>query len=229
MSMKLYDLCGRNSAIRFSPYCWRAKMALMQKGLEFETVPTTYAAIAGIGEGAKSVPVLDDGGRVVSDSFDIAVYLDAAYPDTPVLFGHDGLVAAARLVEGWTIAALHPVVMGMIIKDIHDVLDDPDQAYFRQTREARFGKALEEVHKGVDALAEQLAQALAPVRHTLAHHAFIGGAKPLFTDYIVLGPLLWLRTIHGSVPFADDDPVGGWFERCLALHDGYALKAETAA
>jgi glutathione S-transferase len=229
MSMKLYDLCGRNHAIRFSPYCWRAKMALAHKGLEFETVPTSYAAISAIGEDVKSVPVLDDGGRLVRDSFDIAVYLDAAYPDTPPLFGHDGVVAAARMIEGWTVSTLNPLVMGMIIRDIHAVLDDPDQAYFRKTREARFGKPLEEVHKGVEALAEQLAQALSPVRHTLAHHAFIGGAQPLFTDYIVLGNLLWLRTIHGSVPFADDDPVGGWFERCLALHDGFALKAATAA
>ena len=99
MSMKLYDLCGRNSAIRFSPYCWRAKMALKHKGLEFEAVPTPYADIGKIGDSIKSVPVLDDGGRLVSDSFDIAVYLDAAYPETPALFGHDGLVAAARLVD----------------------------------------------------------------------------------------------------------------------------------
>lgn len=229
MAIKLYDLCARNSAIRFSPYCWRAKMALMHKGLQFETVATPFTGIGAIGENVKSVPVLDDNGRIVRDSFDIAVYLDAAYRDLPPLFGHDGVVAAARLIEAWTVSTIHPIIVRMIVADIHDVLDDPDQAYFRESREARFGKPLGEAQEGVEPLAEALANALAPVRHALTHHDFLGGAKPLFTDYIVLGPLLWLRAIHGSVPLADDDPLSGWFARCLALHDGYAGKAEKAA
>jgi glutathione S-transferase len=229
MAMKLYDLCARNNAIRFSPYCWRAKMALKHKGLDFETIATPFTEIGAIGENVKSVPVLDDGGRIVGDSFDIAVYLDAAYPDQPALFGHDGVVAATRMIEGWTLTSLHPVIMRMIVSDIHDVLDDPDQAYFRESREARFGKSLEDIQEGVPALADALATTLAPVRHTLAHHEFLGGAKPLYSDYVVLGSLLWLRAIHGSIPLAEDDPVKGWLERCLQLHGGYAASAETAA
>jgi glutathione S-transferase len=173
--------------------------------------------------------MLDDNGRIVRDSFDIAIYLDAAYRELPPLFGHDGVVAAARLVEGWANTTIHPIISRMIIRDIHDVLDDPDQAYFRESRETRLGKSLEDAQEGVEPLAETLVKALTPVRHTLAHHDFIGGAKPLFTDYIVLGSLMWLRTIHGSVPFADDDPLGGWFARCLELNDGYAGKAVKAA
>jgi len=229
MAIKLYDLCARNTAVRFSPYCWRAKMALMHKGLEFETVATPFTGIGAIGGITKSVPVLEDNGRIVRDSFDIAIYLDAAYRDLPPLFGHDGVVAAARLVEGWAATTIHPIISRMIIRDIHDVLDDPDQAYFRESREARLGKTLEEAQEGVEPLADALAKALAPARHALAHHDFLGGAKPLFTDYILLGSLMWLRSIHGSVPFSGDDPVCGWFGRCMALYDGYAGKAEKAA
>jgi glutathione S-transferase len=117
----------------------------------------------------------------------------------------------------------------MIVSDICNALDDPDQAYFRQSREARLGKPLEAAQEGVDALSEALGGAMMPVRRALEHHEYLGGAKPLFSDYIVLGALMWLRSIHGTVPFADDDPVGGWFARCLALYNGYAGKAENAA
>ena len=41
MAIKLYDLAGAEDDRRFSPYCWRTKMALKHKGLEFETAPWT--------------------------------------------------------------------------------------------------------------------------------------------------------------------------------------------
>ena len=37
MTIKLYDLAGEDAALRFSPFCWRTKMALKHKGLPFET------------------------------------------------------------------------------------------------------------------------------------------------------------------------------------------------
>ena len=36
MALQLYDLAGAESERRFSPYCWRTKLALMHKGLKFE-------------------------------------------------------------------------------------------------------------------------------------------------------------------------------------------------
>ncbi len=229
MTIKLRDLCGRDTSLRFSPHCWKARMALKHKGLEFESIATPFTAIGKIGADVKTIPVMEDGEHTVKDSFDIATYLDDAYPDRPPLFGHDSVVAAARLIEGWSISAIHPIVGKMIIKDIHDVLDEPDQAYFRQSREPRLGKSIEDAQSGVEAETEALTNALFPVRRMLQHHDFIGGAKPLFADYIVLGPLMWLMTIHGSVPLAGDDPVSLWFQRCLDLHDGYAAGARRAA
>jgi glutathione S-transferase len=40
--VKLYDLAGNNPKLRFSPFCWRAKMALLHKGLTFETIPRRF-------------------------------------------------------------------------------------------------------------------------------------------------------------------------------------------
>src|SRR5271166_3048109 len=39
---QLYDLAGAEAERRFSPYCWRAKMALMHKGLPFDTIPWRF-------------------------------------------------------------------------------------------------------------------------------------------------------------------------------------------
>lgn len=33
------------------------------------------------------MPIIEDHGKVVNDSFDIALYLERTYPDKPTLFG----------------------------------------------------------------------------------------------------------------------------------------------
>jgi glutathione S-transferase len=226
MAILLYDLCGSDTALRFSPYCWRAKMALAHKGLDVTTIPTLYSGIAEVENGAsKALPVLKDGDRVVPDSFAIALYLDEAYPDRPALFGDEATVAAYRLIEGWANTALGPIVMRMIVKDIHDALNEADQAYFRKTREARFGRALEEHQSGVDANADALSVALQPARHALADSDWLGGTSPRYADYILFGSLQWLRAIAGALPLTPDDAVTGWFERCLDLHGGLGRAA----
>ena len=230
MTITLYDLCGADKSLRFSPHCWRAQMALAHKGLDYETVPTAFTQIAAIeGGGSKTVPVLSDNGVIVRESFDIAVHLDDAYRELPALFGHDGVVAAARLILNWANGTIHPILSRMMIKDICDVLAPADQAYFRESREKRFGKTLEEAQTGPDANAEALASALMPARVTLGHHDWLGGAGPLFTDYIVFGSLFWLVAVTGRLPLPEDDAVTAWFERCLDLHDGLGRKAKRAA
>jgi hypothetical protein len=37
MARTLYDLAGADPDLRFSPYCWRTRLALAHKGLEVET------------------------------------------------------------------------------------------------------------------------------------------------------------------------------------------------
>ena len=40
--IKLYDLAGADPDLRFSPYCWRVKMAIAHKGLPCETIPWRF-------------------------------------------------------------------------------------------------------------------------------------------------------------------------------------------
>ena len=72
MAIVMYDLVGAEDR-RFSPYCWRVQMALAHMGLEFETRPTRFTEIAQIADGRQArVPVIEDGARIVADSWDIA-------------------------------------------------------------------------------------------------------------------------------------------------------------
>jgi glutaredoxin len=70
MGRQLYDLAGAEPERRFSPYCWRAKLALIHKGLPFDTIPWRFnekKAIAFSGQGR--VPVLVDGGHPSNTAF----------------------------------------------------------------------------------------------------------------------------------------------------------------
>lgn len=229
MAVLLYELCGRDPALRFSPYCWRARMALAHKGLAAETVPTPYKRIAEIGDGSfKAVPVLADGDQYVDDSFEIALYLDRAYPDRPPLFEGDAHVAASRLIETWANTTFGPLIMRMICLSIWEVLEETDRPYFRETREKRFGQTLEENQTGIELNAASFASALEPARRVLQDFAWLGGPEPRFADYIVFGSLMWLTVIAGAMPLPADDAVAQWFERCLDLHDGMARQAPRA-
>jgi glutathione S-transferase len=221
----LYDLVGRDDR-RFSPHCWRSRMALAHKGLACETRPTRFTEIAFIGDGTcRTVPVIEDGARRVADSWQIANHLEAAYPDRPSLFGGPGGAAVTRVVQNWCVSTLHAGLVSLIVLDIWQHLAPEDQAYFRTTREQRFGQTLETVQAGREGRLESFRASLSPVRRTLEETPFLGGAEPLYADYLVFGAFQWARAITPYRVLADDDPIRAWFERCLDLHGGLGRAA----
>lgn len=221
MSRILYSLSGADISRPFSPHCWKAVMALHHKGLDFEEKPLAFTEIPKVeGEATKIVPLLRDEDTLVSDSFQIALYLEETYPFAPSLFGGEGGKAMARLVEGYSQTTIHPAVTAIALMDIYNMLAPADQAYFRQSREAYFGKPLEEAFPDREAAIAAFPAKLQPLRHMLRSQPFIGGQSPLFGDYIVFGALQWLRVSTGSVHLPADDPALEWFERCLDLFHG---------
>ena len=75
--IQLYDLETKYPNVRFSPFCWRVKYALAHKGLRWEEVPIGFTdkdKLPSPNEG--KVPVIVDDQEVVSDSWDIALFLN---------------------------------------------------------------------------------------------------------------------------------------------------------
>lgn len=230
MSIKLYDLVGNDPKRPFSPHCWKVAMALAHKGLAFQSVPTTFTGIKDVEHGVSPlIPVLSDKGKIVWDSFNIALYLEERYPDRPTLFGGEAGVALSRFVERWSLLTLHPFLASAALMDIHDKLAPDDQAYFRQSREARFNKKLEDVPVGRDERLAAFRASLEPLRSMLAYQPFLGGKAPLFCDYIVFGAFQWVRVTSPYGFLAQGDPVAAWMERCLDLHDGIGRQVPAAA
>ena len=111
MARKLFELCGTDPVRRFSPYCWRSRMALAHKGLEAEVVPWRFTETEALASaGSDKVPVLVDGAKTIADSWSIAEYLEECYPEAPNLF--QGSPASQRLTpdvitRGLTIVGAH--------------------------------------------------------------------------------------------------------------------------
>ena len=224
--MELYDLAGAEEDRRFSPYCWRTRLALAHKDLAVRTLPwrfTEKARLAPSGQG--KVPVLVDGGRWIADSWAIANYLEDAYPDRPSLFGGEAGRALSRFYGNWTDAVLQPGLIRFALLDIWRHLAPEDKEYFRRSREERFGMSLEAFVADRDQRLGAFRQSLAPLRLTLQVQPFLGGEQPLYADYIVFGALQWVRCVSDYAVLAADDPVADWRRRMLALHDGLAGKA----
>lgn len=226
MAIRLYDLAAADPDRRFSPFCWRTKFALAHKGLLAETIPWRFTdkdAIASSGQGR--VPVLVDGDRVISDSWAIALYLEEAYPDRPSLFGGSAGIAPTRFINMWADTAFSPQITPLIVLDIFRHLHEKDRAYFRETRETRFGMTLEAVAADRDQRVLALRDVVQPLRTLLRSQPFVGGEEPRYSDYIVMGPFQWARCVSSFQLLAADDPVAHWRERMLSLFDGMARKA----
>lgn len=218
--IKLYQLVIANG-LAISPYVWRIQYALAHKGLAMEAVPLGFAAIAAAPvDGLKTVPIIEDGGRVVGDSWAIADYLDAAYPERP-LFASPGERALAAFFEAWFQGQVMRRLFGLYVLDIHDQAKPEDRPYFRQSREARFhGVTLEAYVAGREARLPELRETLQPMRTSLAGRPWLGGETPNYADYIALGGFLWIAGVATLPPLAKDDPLLGWLERGRDLYDG---------
>src|SRR5450755_4351153 len=174
MSLKLFELVGTDDARPFSPYCWRTRMALAHKGLSAQSIPWRFTEKDAIApHKSEKVPVLIDGETSVVDSWTIANYLEDHYPDRPSLFGGEGGRAVGRMMNWWGDVTVVGGMFQLIVADIPAHLQSVDAAYCRQSREARFGKPLEEVVAGRNKSVEGFRKSLDPLRLTLKSQKYL--------------------------------------------------------
>ena len=225
MAITMYDLAGIDADRRFSPFWWRARMALAHKGLDVETVPWRFTEKDKLPQPSQGrVPVICDGDRVVHDSTAIADYLEERYADRPSLFGGETGRGLTRFVQNWTETVLQAGLVRLVVLDIHRHIGPEDQAYFRKSREERFGTSLEEVVKDREARLPAFRASLDPLRRTVERQDFVAGKAPAYADYVVFGAFQWARSISDFELLAADDPVRAWRSRILDLFGGLARR-----
>ena len=223
MARRLFELVAADPARRFSPYCWRARMALAHKGLEAECVPWRFTETARLAfANHDKVPVLVDGETVIPESWGIATYLERAYPEHPSLFG--AATPAIRFITAWADQILNPALVRLIVRDVWACLDPAAQTYFRTSREARLGATLEQIAAGQQERLPEFRRLLAPLRTALTAAPFLGGATADYADYAVFGAFQWARVVSPLALLGADDPVHDWRERLLDRFDGLARR-----
>jgi glutathione S-transferase len=227
MSLKLFELVGTDEQRPFSPFCWRIRMALAHKGLDAASIPWRFTEKAAIApHGSEKVPVLLHGESAVVDSWAIANYLEDQFPDRPSLFGGEGGRAALRMINWWGDIAIVGGMFPLIVADIPGHLAPVDADYFRKTREARFGKPLEEVVATRDHAVTGFRKSLDPMRLTLRTQSYLGGEQPNYADYIVFGGFQWARVVSPFKLLETNDPIYAWREKLLDAFDDLARKSQ---
>lgn len=223
----VYDLAGAEDDRRFSPYCWRTRMALKHKGLEFDTVAWRFTEKEALAfSGSATVPVLRDGDTVVADSWRIALYLEDAYPSRPRLFEGAEARVLCEFFGQWALRSVHPALFRVVIADLFARIHDKDKAYFRESREKRFGMTLEAFGADPKGALANFRGALEPLRPVLVQNAFVSGKGPGYADYILFGAFQWARAMSPIRLLEPDDPLFAWRERILDLWGGYARAAK---
>ena len=218
-----YHLANADGA-HFSPHAWRTTMALAHKGLEHESRGVAFTEIGTICDGErKIVPTIEDGEQVLSDSWAIALHLEDSVTSGRSLFGGEKGKAHALFINNWASFGLQPLLLQIMILELFERLQNRDKAYFRESREKRFGRSLEDHAALADEAKQRLPAMLAPLSMTLNSQAWLGGDVPSYADYIALGAFQWVRTSSSfDLPGFAGEKVADWHAAMLDLHDGLA-------
>ncbi|HEY0748635.1 MAG TPA: glutathione S-transferase N-terminal domain-containing protein [Steroidobacteraceae bacterium] len=220
--LRLYELALENGRSA-SPFVWRIRYALAHKGTPFETVYLGFTDIPTVFGGRfKTVPILEHGDTVLAESWDIAEYLDHAFPET-LLFKTPAELALVRFMDAWFFNDVLKRMFRLYVKDVHDAARPEDRSYFRASREKNMkGKTLESFTADRATHLPAVRNALAPLRAHLEKFPFLGGSSPNFADYIALAGFYWAASAATLPLLEHDDSLRDWLERGFGLYGGIA-------
>ncbi len=215
-----YDLALSTGAT-ISPFVWATKYALAHKGFDLDVVPGGFTGILErTGGKTERLPAIVDDGTWVLDSWGIVEYLDATYPDRPMLIPHESVATLTRALDTWLWGAATGPWMFCFCQDYRDLSLPQDHEYVTRSREAMLGRTLEEVQAGREERLPKISAALEPLRATLRDSQWLGGTTPNYADYRILGNFLFTASVCKIPVLADDDPLRDWLDRCFDLYGG---------
>ncbi|EJD44893.1 hypothetical protein AURDEDRAFT_114236 [Auricularia subglabra TFB-10046 SS5] len=230
MSVTLYDNIVPCDAKAVSLNPWRTRFVLNYKSVPYTTVWLPYAEISSTlkalgatatsvradGEPRYTIPTIAHAGRVISNSFDIALYLEEQFPERPLF--PPGTVALQRFFynqmydpSAGLITALPPFVQ----PGYKHLMDQPDAAYFETLWSGIFGTPVDafmDTQEKTERAWKKLEHALDALDAAYAAEkasCFIGGGTPLYVDFVVAASFLMLSLVAAK----------DW-EKICQLHDG---------
>lgn len=214
----LFELCGADSNVRFSPFVWRIKLILEHKSIPYKSETVTFIDKSAMeGSGFQAVPVIRSGDMWLNESFKIARYLDEQFPEKPI-FAPGASAAQAALLNNWVDRQLVAPVFPMIAADIVRALDDENHAYFRNSRESRLGSTLEDAGKNREEARGKMQSGLGTLESILSEGPYFGGNSPDFLDLCVLGSLMWPYCVTEFDPIEGCATLTEWRERMFDAH-----------
>ena len=216
----LYDLQLSHGAT-ISPFVWATKYAVAHKGFDLHIVPGGFTGISErTGGRSERLPVIVDDGEWVLDSWLIAEYLDAKYPDRPTLIGDPSVKPLAQFLESWLWQQAISPWMTCFIKNYRDWSLPQDQDYVTTSRERMFGRKIEDIIVGREDRLPQVPPQLELLRTVLKQNKWLGGEQPNYADYRALSVFLFCAAVADTPPLPADDSLRDWIERGLDLHGG---------
>jgi len=210
--IELFELVNARG-VSLSPFVWRIRCALALKQLDWTSNKLGFTDPR---KGFKTFPALRHGRQLMDGSWNIAAYLERHFPQRESLFG-PAAEAHAGFLAHWVDSQLLGVVFRTIVLDIHDAARPMDQAYFRQSREARVGATLEVTQARQREKGQALKPLLEPARRLFAEQPFLHGDTPRYGDFCLFGMFQWARGCSDHEFLEAGDPVSEW----LARMDGW--------
>jgi len=220
--IRLYDVVLDNGCT-LSPFVWRVRYALAHKEIDYEIEPVAFTGIRKLlGGKYEQVPIIEDNGEIVADSWAITQYLDRNYSDRPHLLRTNGEFVWARFFDRWMFRDVIPHMRRCYLLDNYNFARPEDRDYLRESRERTFlgGQRLEDVVKGREKRLPAIRDSLQPLRAILADTPWLGGIRPNYVDFCGLSGFLWAAAINTLPPLEKSDPLFHWLDRGFDLYGG---------
>lgn len=215
--IELFEVCGKDPMLVFSPFCWRVRLALAHKGLKAKSRPVTYSDKAQIAfSGQDLLPIIRDGVTCLHDSFSIISYLDQKYPAASLGLGS---IAKHRalLIDRIAHQDLLFGLFRLLVLRILPLLSPSDSDYFRTKHERLLGMTLE-VFADQIVGHELVENALQPLEAQLQSAAFLDGDEPGAVDVLIGGFFFWAWVLRLS-PWEHYPAVCAWFARMVTRYE----------
>ncbi|KAF9484206.1 hypothetical protein BDN70DRAFT_798310 [Pholiota conissans] len=217
MTITLYDIPSRSEVNAWSPATWRIRYILNLKGIAHKTewvefpdiekrhkeLGIPHSSLKPDGTPNYTVPAIHDPstGVYLSESTDIAEYLEKTYPNTPI-FPHETLGLQWSFVDLFRSTALS-ALWQFVVPATYQQMNRASDAYFRLTREKMFGKKLEELAPKGDLGVSEWARfkndlGKVDVWYSKTNGPYLLGDTISWADIVIAAYLTWFKVVFGK-------------------------------